>query len=382
MHLINLRRMLLSAVLLVLPVSGALLHAAGPRDDPEPLVEVLAKAVDSPAFADADRVKACDELKRLGQRAVGAAPTLVSALGNSEPMRTHAAEALVAIGPGAIPALRAVMRIEDRYSCSATGLTWAAIDVNEGVGADVLYDRLARGEPIERYEAALALARSQPPAEIIPVLALAIQSDPEILVRHAANIAMILARSHQVAAMETGPPPVYQDWPPMVQPRPHPRREITGIPLAPLLLPQKLPPLVVPSAAQVDRLVRAAETGSLADRIEALRKLAGYRSAARPAAARVRKLLDDPTTDIGRAASDALYAMGGAALPQWLDALESPNGFTRRLAVTALAEPSLNPLARREVLSKALSRVVGDPDPLIRQPAAVALCAVWPESEP
>jgi hypothetical protein len=77
--------------------------------------------------------------------------------------------------------------------------------------------------------------------------------------------------------------------------------------------------------------------------------------------------------------------MRDAAIPQFLDAMQSRDGYTRRLAVTALADPYLNAYRNKETLVKEIAHVLADPDPLLRlaagRDALRAVAAVRADSD-
>jgi hypothetical protein len=354
-----LRRLLLSALLLVLFALALLVRADGPGDDPEQLATVLARVVDRKTSSDASRLQAIDALKAIGPPAAIAAPALAGALRFEEPIRGHAAAALVAIGPGAIGALRAAMKMNRHETFTPAAAAWATIDANAKVPAKVLLKRLGGGEMIERCEAALALAYSQPPVDVIPPLVQATALDPSETVRKAAEMGLAIANQRlagKPVALHVKPIPIppLADW----------------------------PPVVLGGPEEMKKLIGAAETGTNAERIAALRELARYRRLAGPFARRVRRMLDDPAADICREAYDTLIAMGDTAISQWVDAVQSHDGYTRLLALRAFTDPEVARYVDRKKLIPHLSRALAEGDPLIKRRAALALWQLWPDSEP
>ncbi|HEX3356025.1 MAG TPA: HEAT repeat domain-containing protein, partial [Tepidisphaeraceae bacterium] len=91
--------------------------------------------------------------------------------------------------------------------------------------------------------------------------------------------------------------------------------------------------------------------------------------------------MDAPHAPVCRAAARALWALGGNGGPAWLDAAASSDGYTRRLALIALADPRLPIDETMQANAKRLMvAALHSDDSLIAVPAAEGLCRFWPES--
>jgi len=106
--------------------------------------------------SDEKKIEACDALARIGPPAIGAVDALIASLKEDRPLRDHAGSALVAIGPEAIPALRAAMAADPNRMMLVAASTWARIDINAGVSYNTFADRIAHGTLHEQMEGNIA----------------------------------------------------------------------------------------------------------------------------------------------------------------------------------------------------------------------------------
>jgi hypothetical protein len=271
------------------------------------------------------KVEACYTLEFMGPDAVSAAPALALALGEHDPVQFHASRALLAIGPTAIPALQAAMENGPSTFRYFAADVWAQIDVENGVTAETLNDRLAHGSPIARVEAAVALQG----------------------VRQRDLMRAILA---------------------------HNARKQDG----PALDPQKIA-MTDDVPGRTAQLAKVALTGKPSAQIAALQYLAGWGEQAGDTAPRIAPLLESKTPSVADAAAKALREMGRAGTIELLAGLKSKNGDTQLLAARSLADSSglSDALQRREVVM-ALASAMINASPDVQKTAAESLCTFGP----
>jgi len=141
------------------------------------------------------------------------------------------------------------------------------------------------------------------------------------------------------------------------------------------------PPLQVSySDREVARLARQLDADVIRTRTAAARSLAGLGPRAREAIPALLEALGRPTAGIEfqRAVSQAIQAIGAAALPELLMALKSSDSQTRACAAKALEK--IGPSAEGAV--QALANVVeADPNYEVRASAASALGAMGPAAK-
>jgi HEAT repeat protein len=164
---------------------------------------------------------------------------------------------------------------------------------------------------------------------------------------------------------------------------PAPNRGVENLPLENLSPDRPDPAQRDPATMKRIRLwVDWAHRHSEADQLEALENLQSEPGPELATFAReIRPLLDAPSVDVARAAARVLWQMGPAANDEWEDAVNSPDGYTRRLALTILSDPrcSMRGIGTIE-LQIALQKNLVDPCPLLHGPAAKVLCRFWPRS--
>ncbi|HET6248433.1 MAG TPA: HEAT repeat domain-containing protein [Tepidisphaeraceae bacterium] len=278
------------------------------------LIELLGSKDYSPA----EKVEACQSLELRGPAVPEAAPALVAALGADEPVRFHAKRALIAIGPGALPAVQKFAEGNapgkhqppaaedssahfDRAHVAAFE-AWAQIDVDQNVSTDVLKDRRDHGDFAGSLSATFALH----------------------------------LKDQQVSAIADA------------------RRPNDDI------------------ARELKRLHR----GSVREQLDAIGMIRFWGPDVASLGWFLRPLLDSPRPQIASAAADALRDLGIEAIPYLLNALKSPDEHARLLAVIALAYPYTYLLhhARRFDVIDALQTALDDPAKPVAIAAAQALC--------
>lgn len=134
---------------------------------------------------------------------------------------------------------------------------------------------------------------------------------------------------------------------------------------------QALAVLPAVGAPAVDLLTEALGDDDLHVRVTAARALRECREAALPALPALRRRLADPEPEVRGAVASALGALGAAAVGPLVECLASPDARVREGAVYALRETG----GAAAPALPALKRLLDDPDPSVRRATALTLAA-------